>query len=388
MKRIAYLIDGDLQNRKGFVNAVLSRIKYQIRQNRFDIDVYSMGYHSGWLVRKLRGGDDIPKETYVDIDGVHINMLWSEFSILDYILEHKLHTRTIMRPLFLSRCVDVFKNYNLISVHSLEGAEIAMKVQDRYNVPFVCSWYGSDIHTAPYSSSHIMSRTNLAMSRAYHNFFVSKKLLSQSYLLSEGDNRSLLYLGVREIFTKKKIEDRLSLRKKYNVLDKKVVAFSGGFVEVKNIPVLPEIFKVVYENNKNVVFWITGDGKLKQELVDKMEYYNLPYRMFGFIPESEMPDVLNCVDVQVLPSLNEGLPMITVEALACGANVVGSNVGGIPEVCGQENVFDLGDNFVSAIANRIHFLLNNTVIQEIPKELSWVETAKTEAAIYEDAINN
>ena len=46
-------------------------------------------------------------------------------------------------------------------------------------------------------------------------------------------------------------------------------------------------------------------------------------------------------DVLILPSINEGLPLTVVEGLACGCNVVGSLVGGIPEVIGEDNCVDL-----------------------------------------------
>jgi len=42
--------------------------------------------------------------------------------------------------------------------------------------------------------------------------------------------------------------------------------------------------------------------------------------------------VLRSLDVLIIPSLHEGIPQVGLQALACQTPVVGSNVGGIPEI--------------------------------------------------------
>ncbi len=59
-----------------------------------------------------------------------------------------------------------------------------------------------------------------------------------------------------------------------------------------------------------------------------------------------VPDVLNAMDVFVLPSLGEGMSNTILEAMACGLPVVVSDVGGNPEVVGGQNsglLFKPGD---------------------------------------------
>ena len=129
---------------------------------------------------------------------------------------------------------------------------------------------------------------------------------------------------------------------------------------------------------------------------------------FGNQPSPAMPDIMNCIDVLVLPSLNEGLPLVCAEAISCGAAVVGSDVGGIAEVIGSENVVPLvshsdngspsdnvpppgshseglsrlyDDSFVNGMAEKVvAALVGQAPSQALPPDISWARTAALELA--------
>lgn len=106
----------------------------------------------------------------------------------------------------------------------------------------------------------------------------------------------------------------------------------------------------------------------------------------GNVEAEDMPALMNCVDVLVLPSLNEGLPLVCAEALKCGANVVGSDVGGIAEVIGHQNVVPHGPDFVSQFAQKVVSMLEARAessddalsAQQLPPEISWAKTTALE----------
>ena len=56
----------------------------------------------------------------------------------------------------------------------------------------------------------------------------------------------------------------------------------------------------------------------------------------------ELQEVLSEIDVLVVPSISDNLPNVIVEALMSGVSVIGSNVGGIPELLGlfEQTVFE------------------------------------------------
>ena len=93
-------------------------------------------------------------------------------------------------------------------------------------------------------------------------------------------------------------------------------------------------------------------------------------------------DLLNCVDLLVLPSSLEGLPLVVIEALSCGAHVVATNVIGTAEAVGRDNAIDLGDDFVNRFTDRAVQLLHGGIQQVLPTEVSWTATAIKENGIY------
>lgn len=96
-----------------------------------------------------------------------------------------------------------------------------------------------------------------------------------------------------------------------------------------------------------------------------------------------MPDIFNCMDLLLLPSLNEGLPRVALEAQAFGVHVIGSNRGGIPEAIEHNNSFDLNDDFVSAVTAKVcEILTGNQIAPELPNKFSWDNALLAEREIH------
>ena len=312
----------------------------------------------------------------------------------------KLHRRPLLFRRFIGRNVELLKGYDAVISHAFAGGLFAYEAFMRFGIPYYASWHGSDVHTHPYRVPVIFEDTVRIMESAVCNFFVSKALMQQASAITMNARKRVLYNGVSEDFVKFSPEERAAVRKRYGLSEgEKVVAYAGTLSRVKNVLVLPEIFREVARlYDGSVKFWIAGDGKLRSVLESSVhavcsdhsfpsaslchceggQHPGVAISFLGDVRSEDMPAVMNCVDVLVLPSLNEGLGMVCAEALRCGANAVGSAVGGIAEVVGKENVVPLGEGFAKTMAERIVTMLTSEVSQELPSAIDWGRTASME----------
>lgn len=378
--KVAIIFNGDYQDQKGYFNSVRNRVKHLLQIADFTIDVYLMQVYEPYIVRLMRGTKKQNKVDEVFLDGMKYNIIWIPFSLIDYILRVKLRYKELISSIYFRRFTSLFSNYDLILAHSLDCAKVACRANKLYDIPYFVTWHGCDINTEPFLNRYTRMSTVKILNEATRNFFVSNALMEVSDKLVKKDNKAVLYNGVSCEFSNYPIHQKEQLKIKFNVQGKKVVAFVGGIVEEKNVFVLPEIFKNI-SSYENVVFWIIGDGKYRKALEGSCKSMSVDVTFLGNQSSSEIPDLMNCIDVLILPSFREGLPLVVIEGLACGCAVFGSRVGGIPEAIGNEHTFELHDDFKFNISNAVLEFLSNGKhsIQKLDtSKFSWSTTAQIE----------
>ena len=277
------------------------------------------------------------------------------------------------------------RGHDLVSAHDRIVGHAAVFAGKHLHIPCFITWHGASIYTDPPRDPMIKELTIKLLHDATCNFFVSQGLLDKAHAeLTDGFPAEILLNGASAQFRHYDDELRTQLRKEYGVKDgQKVVAFVGRFEPVKNVTLLPEIYKMLEDKyGKELTFWAIGDGVQLDETRHLMAEKGVECHFSGKVPPEEIPDLLNCVDLLVLPSSLEGLPLVVIEALSCGAHVVATNVIGTAEAVGRENAIDLGDNFVERFTDRAVELLSGNIDQQLPPEVSWTATAVKENKIY------
>lgn len=93
--------------------------------------------------------------------------------------------------------------------------------------------------------------------------------------------------------------------------------------------------RLILDQEPNARFVIVGGGPLERELADLAAQLQIDQvcRLVG--ARSDVYDLMSAMDIFVLPSLSEGMPMAMLEAMALGTPTVATSVGGVPEVIRQ-----------------------------------------------------
>lgn len=113
-------------------------------------------------------------------------------------------------------------------------------------------------------------------------------------------------------------------RRQLGLADKPTVGHVGRFALQKNHRFLIEVFHALSELEPQAQLVLAGEGELVDDVLEQVDRLGLEDRVHYLGVRQDIPALMNAFDVLVLPSFFEGLPVVGVEAQACGLPVVTS----------------------------------------------------------------
>jgi glycosyltransferase involved in cell wall biosynthesis len=117
----------------------------------------------------------------------------------------------------------------------------------------------------------------------------------------------------------------LDFRKKYDIsLEAKVLIFVGRLSKEKNLIFLLQTLAEILKKKKDVFLLLVGSGYQMDALKKVAEDLGVAenVRFTGFIPHDEVASYYNMADIFVMSSLSEIMPLVVLEAMACGLPIV------------------------------------------------------------------
>ncbi len=111
----------------------------------------------------------------------------------------------------------------------------------------------------------------------------------------------------------------------------KIVMHISNFREMKRVPDVVEVFARISETVPARLI-LVGDGPERPRVVQRVEELGVGGKVLFLGKHQSVDELLRCADLFLMPSRLESFGLAILEALSCGAPVISTRAGGIPEV--------------------------------------------------------
>lgn len=248
-------------------------------------------------------------------------------------------------------------NPDIIHLHGpLSESLLGIISKKKYNKPLLVTTYGEDITL---HSKHFPSGFLIKYTLKNADAIICQSRFLEAEIRNLGITNKFFIIPMGAATKKFKVRDKIKARRMLNLpQNKKIILFVGHLVPRKGVKYLIKACKGLSEKNEPFLCCIIGKG------VDEVYLKRLAAELslndyVKFLGQKNHEDVaryINSCDLVVLPSLNEGLPVILCESLACGKPVVATGVAGTPELVTKDvgylvkarSVDDLKDKIIMA----------------------------------------
>lgn len=130
-------------------------------------------------------------------------------------------------------------------------------------------------------------------------------------------------------------EVRKKIREKYNLSDRYVYGNAAHFIPLKNHKFLLNVFQKIKKVQDNAYLILMGDGELKEEIENEVVQMGLKESVLFTGNISNVNEILQALDMFIMPSVYEGLPLSLIESQAAGLRcVVSDSITKELDVCG------------------------------------------------------
>ncbi len=301
---------------------------------------------------------------------------------------HQLMARALRGPL---REIGAHFPYDLVLSSWIYPDSCAVaRLAQEIGFPFVSIAQGSDVHQY---LRHPVRRKIIARSMPGAASIITRsgelgRLLGEAGI--DRDKLHTVYNGVdHSVF---KPGDRAAARQALNLPpDLPIILFVGNFYPIKNPILLVEAHAHVCNNDHALLrtkLIMLGGGPLTDSartLADRLQFgpnVLLPGRKSA----KEVARYMQAADVLCIPSVNEGVPNVVLEAFACGLPVVASRVGGLAEVHPGETCGRLIEPHLAPLTAALRSVLREPPAREVIAAHGAQFTWERAAAQYHDVL--
>ena len=293
--------------------------------------------------------------------------------------------------------------FDVVHVHwVVPNGPIGALAAPAARVPLVISLHGSDVAVSERSRA-IGRATRWSFGRAAAVTAPSGDLLERARRLgAHGLLRRVPYGADASAFEVAPAAAE-ALRRRLGLGDENiVVAGVGRLIPVKGFEYLVDAHAAALASVHELRLVLVGDGDGRRGLEERIRKLGVSDTVVlaGAAAHSEVPAFMAAADIVAVPSVCyggyvDGLPNVALEAMAAGKPVVGSRVGGIPELVREdENGLLVPEKDAGALADALVTLARDPALRarlgaggrtEIQAERSWDAVGRRFVEVYERA---
>lgn len=249
------------------------------------------------------------------------------------------------------------------------GGYAAIKYARKYNKPYLvevvgCPWDSLWNHS--FKGKVLALSSYLKMKKvikdAPYVVYVTNEFLQSRY---PNNGKSI---GCSDVvlptLDKKILEKRINKIKNMSANKPTLIGTTGAIdVAYKGQEYVIRAISILINQGYNFEYHLVGggDNTYLKSVAEKCKISN-KVKFLGSLPHDDVFEYLDNIDIYIQPSKTEGLPRALVEAMSRGCPVLGSKVGGIPELLNEEYTFDVGS--INEICNLLKELDKENMIRE------------------------
>lgn len=182
------------------------------------------------------------------------------------------------------------------------------------------------------------------------------RVLGCQLKIASNEKFCTIYNGIEDIRNK----ESKSIREKYNLPEKAIVIGSvARLAPQKRCLEAVEIMADVIKQSEDIYFIFIGDGPLYGRMNKAVKEFGIEHRFILAGNQNDVPSYLNSMDIFLLLSNYEGLPVSILEAMSMGIPVIASNVGGVCELIEDGVNGYLVSHNEDEIIQKLRFLIEN-----------------------------
>jgi len=272
--KIFYIAGGPAKNQPN-ANIFIQKRLENIKKHEIEFDVYCPVYEYKsdlkYVLIKLKHMNHFPEyDKSIENNNITYHYQIKRIGLLEFVFGY-YKTYNYFTKEFLKNLK--FNQYDLIHAHyGFPNGIIAKNIHRITNIPYILSLHGTDIHTLPHRSKKLKKEILESLENAKKCIFVSDHLRKQAIEIGYSDKNSVVIPNGYDpdIFY---YEDKREAKNKLGFKKSKLIGFVGNLIDVKNVMILPEIFRRISEKETDTEYVIIGDGNLRKDLERRFKEY-------------------------------------------------------------------------------------------------------------------